>query len=81
MEQIVGEFIRLDIDLNRCLGIERCGKCIQVCLVSIFTSDDDYRKHLEAKEDERTLCNICLQGCEVDAISIQKLYEHRDQSC
>jgi ferredoxin len=75
MEQIVGEFIRLDIDFDRCLGIERCGKCIQVCPVSIFTSNDDYPRRLEAEEDECTLCNLCLQGCEVDAISIQKLYE------
>jgi ferredoxin len=75
MELAMGEFIRLDIDFGRCLGIAQCGKCIQVCPVSIFTSNDDYPEQVEANEDECTLCNLCLQGCEVDAISIQKLYE------
>jgi ferredoxin len=75
MELAMGEFIRLDIDFDRCLGIEQCGKCIQVCPVSIFTSNDDYPKQAEANEDECTLCNLCLKGCEVDAITIHKLYE------
>jgi NAD-dependent dihydropyrimidine dehydrogenase PreA subunit len=75
MELAMGEFIRLDIDFDRCLGIERCGKCIQVCPVSIFTSNDDYPTQVEAHEDECTLCNLCLQGCGVDAIRIHKLYE------
>ncbi|MBK5100028.1 MAG: ferredoxin [Desulfobacteraceae bacterium] len=71
----MSEFIKLDIDLSRCLGIEKCGKCIQVCPVNIFTSNVDYPKAVKANEDECTLCDLCLQGCEADAITIQKLYE------
>jgi NAD-dependent dihydropyrimidine dehydrogenase PreA subunit len=71
----MGEFITLDIDPDRCLGIEKCGKCIQVCPVNIFTSNGDYPKAVKDNEDECTLCNLCLQGCEVNAISIRKLYE------
>jgi len=40
----MSEFIKLDIDLDTCLGIKKCGECI--------------------REDECTLCNLCLQGCE-----------------
>lgn len=30
---------------------------------------------VESNKDECTLCDLCLQGCEVDAITIHKLYE------
>ena len=71
----MSEFIKVDIDLNRCLGIEKCGKCIQVCPVNIFSLNGDYPKPVEANEDECTLCELCLQSCQVDAIIIHKLYE------
>jgi len=75
VELIMSLFIRLEIDLNMCLGIKKCGKCIQVCPVNIFTSNGDYPKAVEANEDECTLCGLCLQNCQVDAIIIHKLYE------
>ncbi len=71
----MAEFIRLEINGRTCLGIEKCGKCIGVCPVNIFASNDEYPQVVEANEDECTLCNLCLQGCEVDAITIHKLYE------
>ena len=71
----MSEFIKVTIDSERCSSIEECGKCIQVCPVNIFKSNGDYPKIVEANEDECTLCNLCLQDCEVDAITIHKLYE------
>jgi len=71
----MSEFIKVDIDPIRCLGIEKCGKCVQVCPVNIFSLNDDYPKAVEANEDECTLCELCLQNCQVDAIIIHKLYE------
>ena len=71
----MSEFIKLGIDLDRCSGIEKCGECIRVCPVNIFSSNGDYPKAVEANEDECTLCDLCLQGCVVDAITIHKLYE------
>jgi NAD-dependent dihydropyrimidine dehydrogenase PreA subunit len=68
-------FIRLEIDPAMCLGIQRCGQCIQVCPVNIFAPHDDYPKTVEDNEDECTLCNLCLQACGADAITIHKLYE------
>jgi NAD-dependent dihydropyrimidine dehydrogenase PreA subunit len=71
----MSEFIKLTIDFDRCTGIEKCGECIRVCPVNIFTSNGDYPIAVESNEDECILCDLCLQGCEVDAITIQKLYE------
>jgi len=71
----MSEFIKLDIDLDRCSGIEKCGECIIVCPVNIFISNGNYPKIVDANEDECTLCNLCLQGCKVNAITIHKLYE------
>lgn len=71
----MSEFIKLVIDLDRCSGIEKCGECIRVCPVNIFTANGDYPKTVKANEDECTLCNLCLQSCEADAITIHKLYE------
>ena len=74
-EHIVSEFVKLEIDLKRCLGIKKCGACIRVCPVNVFFSSDGYPKLVEENEDECTLCNLCLQSCEVDAITLQKSYE------
>jgi len=71
----MSEFIKLDIDIDRCSGIKKCGECISVCPVNIFIPNGDYPKIVDVNEDECTLCNLCLQGCEADAITINKLYE------
>jgi ferredoxin len=49
----MGEFIKLD----RCLGIEKCGKCIQICPISIFTSNADYPREVEANDGADILVN------------------------
>jgi ferredoxin len=71
----MSEFIKLDIDMDQCSGIKECGDCILVCPVNIFTSNGDYPLTDKANEDECTLCNLCLQSCKADAITIHKLYE------
>jgi ferredoxin len=32
----MSEFIRLEIDLKRCVGMRECGKCVQLCPVNIL---------------------------------------------
>ena len=71
----MSEFIKLEIDLNKCTGIKECGECLRVCPVNIFTPNGDYPMAVESNEDECTLCDLCLQGCKADAITIHKLYE------
>lgn len=71
----MSEFITVEINYDKCVGIKKCGRCIKVCPVSIFSSNGNYPKTLEANEDECTLCALCLQNCKVSAITIHKLYE------
>ena len=72
----MGEFIRVNIDPERCLGAKECGKCIQVCPVNIFAPRGADCPHaLDENEDECTLCDLCLTECETNAITIHKLYE------
>ncbi|MFW6147847.1 MAG: 4Fe-4S dicluster domain-containing protein [Thermodesulfobacteriota bacterium] len=71
----MSEFIEIDIDENKCLGVERCGKCIQVCPVNIFSPKGDYPEAVDANKDECTLCDLCVQACEPEAITLHKLYE------
>jgi NAD-dependent dihydropyrimidine dehydrogenase PreA subunit len=75
MEPIMSLFIKLQIDPAVCLGIEKCGKCIQVCPVNIFEAHGNYPEAVEDNEDECTLCNLCLDACDPHAITIRKLYE------
>lgn len=75
MGLIVSEFIKLEIDFGTCLGSDKCGKCVEVCPVNIFVPHEDHPSVAETNEDECTLCNLCLEACEVEAIIIHKLYE------
>jgi ferredoxin len=34
----MGEFIRVKVDMHKCLGIKNCGGCVRVCPVNIFGS-------------------------------------------
>ena len=71
----MSEFINLKINFDKCVGTKKCGKCIQVCPVNVFSLNGDYPKVIEENEDECTLCTLCQQICEVNAIIIHKLYE------
>jgi NAD-dependent dihydropyrimidine dehydrogenase PreA subunit len=71
----MGIFINLEIDLERCVGISRCGKCLKICPVRIFGAGDGYPVSLTENEDECTLCNLCLDVCEPNAIKVCRLYE------
>ena len=71
----MGIFVNLKIDLKRCLGISRCGECLKVCPVKIFDNGDEHPVSIAENEDECTLCDLCLDVCEPDAIRICKLYQ------
>lgn len=69
-------FIKLTIDKEKCISADGCTTCITVCPVRIFKQGDDKTEVVvnEANEDECTLCELCLQECPVQAITLQKLY-------
>ncbi len=72
----MSEFIRLEIDLKQCIGMRDCGRCVQVCPVSIFDSQGDLPLVLAESQDECILCDQCLKACTLDAIALRKLYEN-----
>jgi len=69
-------FIKLSIDPKKCISAEGCLTCTKICPVAIFNkaSDKTQVEVNEANEDECTLCNLCLEKCPVQAITLQKLY-------
>jgi len=71
----MGEFINVEIDVGRCVGIKECGRCIRVCSVNIFGEAAYSPVVVQENEDECVLCNLCIEGCHTDAIMIQKCYE------
>ena len=71
----MGMFIVLEIDRERCLDGEYCGKCVNVCPVDVFGVEAGRLITVPENEDECTLCDLCLQACPEGAIQVVKLYE------
>jgi len=71
----MSEFIKVEIDQSKCLGIEACGGCLRVCPVNIFDKKNDEPVIIKEDEDECTLCDLCIQACGPNAVIIHKLYE------
>lgn len=69
-------FIKLSIDQKKCISAEGCMTCVKVCPVAIFkpAANKTRIEVNKANEDECTLCNLCLEQCPVQAITLQKLY-------
>ncbi len=71
----MGEFIKVEIDLDKCTGMQEITDWVQVCPVNIFEIHDNRPVVIEENEDECTLCMLCVEACKTDAIRIHKLYE------
>lgn len=71
----MSEFIKVEIDQSKCLGVEACGGCLRVCPVNIFHQKNDEPMIIEENEDECTLCDLCIEACGPNAVFIRKLYE------
>jgi len=69
------EFIRVEIDRNKCSGISQCGRCVKVCPVNVFAAEGDDPVLVEDQQDECTLCGLCLKECGPNAVVVRKLYE------
>lgn len=68
-------FISVSVDMVLCVGIIECGGCVRVCPVGIFQKDGDKPAVVEKNFDECILCDLCLESCKPNAITIRKLYE------
>ncbi len=71
----MGEFIEIEIDPAKCVGIKACGECVRVCPVNIFEEAEKAPVVVEENEDECLLCNLCVEDCHPGAIMIRKCYE------
>ena len=71
----MGLFIELEIDRTKCVGLSICGQCIKVCPVQIFGENGDLPLSIVDNEDECTLCNLCIDSCDPEAIRVCKLYD------
>ena len=72
----MSEFIRIEIDFQKCVGTKECGGCLKVCPVNIFEEESYNPSIIHKNQDECILCDLCLEACNPDAIAIKKLYEN-----
>ena len=71
----MGEFIKVEVDLNKCAGSRKITDWVQVCPVNIFEIKDNHPVVIEENEDECTLCMLCVDTFPKGAVTIHKLYE------
>ena len=71
----MGEFIKVEIDLSKCVDMSDVDNWVQVCPVNIFKTAGRQPVVVEENEDECTLCMLCIEAFPQDAITIHKLYE------
>ena len=55
---------KVTFDMDKCM---HCGACISVCLAGALKLDKDF--HLEFKEPECTVCEMCVTSCPVDVVN------------
>ncbi|MBI4300219.1 MAG: 4Fe-4S binding protein [Chloroflexi bacterium] len=67
-------FIELKIDIDRCRAGQPCRACIESCPVDIFVATDGLAAVVADNQDECTLCDLCLQRCPTEAVTLTKLY-------
>ncbi len=67
-------FIAVTVDGDRCRAGQPCTACSAVCPVAVFAPAGELAAVTGANEDECILCELCLERCPTDAITIQKLY-------
>lgn len=70
-----GIFVNLQVDVSVCAGQPFCRECVSCCPVDIFTRPEGGTAQIVAQnEDECLLCQLCVDRCPVDAVSLVKLY-------
>lgn len=68
----MGLFVDIVIDSKRCAP--GCTLCLDSCPMKIFlVIDGKVNKRFE-QEDECTFCNVCLERCRKNTITINKNY-------
>ena len=71
----MGEFIKVEINLNKNMDLSDAAKWVAVCPVNIFKLENDQPVVVEENEDECTLCMLCMDAFPPESVTIHKLYE------
>ena len=71
----MGEFIKVEINLDNDTDISEAPKWVEVCPVNIFKLEDGQPVVVEDNEDECTLCMLCIDAFPQGTVAIRKLYE------
>ncbi len=78
MVKIMGMFVKVEINNNKCKKVKNCKICEEVCPIEIFRykklNNNRIISVIEENEDECIFCNLCLEKCPQGAITIKKLY-------
>jgi NAD-dependent dihydropyrimidine dehydrogenase PreA subunit len=69
----MGIFIQIDFDEQQ-MTPEIGQRLAQLCPVEIYTSDKGRLEVRPDREDECTLCNLCLEAAPAGALRIHKTY-------
>ena len=71
----MGEFIKVEINLDNDTDISEAAKWVEVCPVNIFKIQDGQPVVVAENEDECTLCMLCIDAFPQGTVAIRKLYE------
>ncbi|MDP6772203.1 MAG: hypothetical protein QF704_15975 [Anaerolineales bacterium] len=69
----MGMFIHIDVNRTK-LTPDQAESLVNICPVDIFFLDDNIIDTNSNREDECTLCELCLETSPKDAIAINKSY-------
>lgn len=71
----MGLFVQLAVDEQRCAAQTECRECVQSCPVEIFDRGGSSAAMVVGEnEDECILCDLCVQRCPVQAVTLRRLY-------
>ncbi len=69
-------FIQVTIDEGACASKPACRECVQSCPVDILEREPGERvaRVIDENVDECILCDLCVERCPVEAVTVTKLY-------
>lgn len=60
------------VDKNKCVGVDDCGECVEVCPVEVFEGGEDGKSD-PVNADECLGCESCIEVCPNEAITVEEM--------
>jgi NAD-dependent dihydropyrimidine dehydrogenase PreA subunit len=70
----MGIFIQIELQLSD-ISIQTAEQIVSLCPVEIFKISDEHLELQLEREDECTLCELCLKVAPAGSVVIRKLYK------